>query len=156
MRSTEPVIKPDSALHIYARAFLFLLPALLAWAFSTVYLLPKLTALWQNLTVGSPGVQGLFDFATGLITHFKVAFFTLVVALVLFEKYQPAWPRYRRQAVDAVTYVLNTAVIIALALLGVLSLGASAVTLSGKAQAAAPSPAAVTPSPTATSNTSPP
>ena len=96
----------------YLQGLAFVAPAILAWAFSTVFVFPKLQQIWQEAGFSSPNFQILFELAAFLAHHAVLLGLAMVAILVLLERRTAWWPRYRRLSVGLAVVVLNSAVFV--------------------------------------------
>lgn len=107
----------EPAWKTYFKSGLFLAPAVLAWGFVAVFVVPKLKQIWRDADLIDHRIsefqwmiQGL-SFAMermGLILLLAVA---VVIAL---EFSGDVWRRYRKSALGGVVFLFNTAIIVAL------------------------------------------
>lgn len=54
MNTSPALTKPASCWNAYAKSVAFLLPALVAWWFSAVFLFPKLQQIWSDTGFSEP------------------------------------------------------------------------------------------------------
>ena len=94
----------------YLKAGAFLAPAVILWAMSVVFVIPKLQQI--SLHAGGHPLPVVVQLMVGL-THYGL-WIALGIGLVLFllEWRSQHWPRYRRAAVGVGTFVLNAVVLI--------------------------------------------
>ncbi len=98
----------------YASAVAFLLPALLAWWFSAVFMFPKLQQIWEDSRFSQPGFLSIMRWANLLLGHAGWAFAALVLLIGFLEWHGGIWPRYRRMSLTVGAWLLNTAVLLLL------------------------------------------
>ena len=104
----------ESSWKTYLKAVGFLLPALVLWAFASVYFAPKLQDIWAHGGGPATEAQWVMDIVTFLVHHGPLAIGVVVVVLLLFELRSRLWARYRRAALGSVVLFLNSAVLIGL------------------------------------------
>jgi hypothetical protein len=106
MNTSHSNIEPGWA--TYLKAAIFLLPAITLWAFSAVFLFPKLNQICRDARVPIPAACEM----ALLLTHYAVAVLVaFILALAVVEWRFGKWPRYRRAAVSIVAFLLNSAVL---------------------------------------------
>jgi hypothetical protein len=118
MKTPNTQIEPRWATYLKASAFL--LPAVLLWALSVVFIVPKL----KQICAHAGGVP-LPSFVNGMLALSQYAtWIVLGAALVLasLEWRSTAWPRYRRATIGVGTFLLNSVVLIAIFLMVVSAL----------------------------------
>lgn len=108
----------------YAKAVIFILPAVMAWAFACIKLLPSAKSVCEAAAV-SPSRLGWIWPATFFLAEWgRTLLVAVVVALVLVELVTPRWWR-RRLVVGIGIWVANVAVLFALSMLLVILLVAA-------------------------------
>ena len=98
----------------YFRNCVFVLPSMLLWVVSCIFLIPKLKAM--------SCLEGfeLFGLVNGMLLltqHGPFISGCILLALVLLEWRWSQWPRYRRAVVGVGTFILNTVILVSLTLL---------------------------------------
>jgi len=90
------------------------MPPVTVWAFSCVFLFPKLKQIWRDTGFDDSTVRGFMGTSDFFVRHgvFIAAFFFLL--LILLEWRNPAWPRYRRASVSVLVFLLNSAVLVSM------------------------------------------
>jgi len=106
-----PLPEANSGLHTYLRTGVFLIPTLLAWAFTTLFLLPKVRQLWNDAGLMTSRVQWLMETAEFLIVPLAFIFVGGFVILLILEFWWPAWPRYRRVVFACIALFIHTVVL---------------------------------------------
>jgi hypothetical protein len=118
MNTPNAHIEPRWATYLKASAFL--LPAVLLWAMSVIFIVPKL----QQICLHAGGVP-LPSFVNGMLAVTQHATWIIVGTVLLFaglEWRSTAWPRYRRATIGVGTFLLNSVVLIAIFLMVVSAL----------------------------------
>lgn len=118
MNTPNTQIEPRWATYLKASAFL--LPAVLLWAMSVVFIVPKL----KQICLHAGGVP-LPSFVNGMLAlsqHATWIVLGAVLVLAGLEWRSTAWPRYRRATVGIGTFLLNAVVLIAIFLMVVSAL----------------------------------
>lgn len=124
MESSTVSAKFEPAWLTYTKSLLWLLPALLCWAFAAIFIIPKFQQIWADAGLVVSPMQWLMN-ALVFSTHHGGQFVSvLLLLLVLPEWFVRDWPRYRRAALGGGSFVTNTAVL--LYLLGLCMAGAIA------------------------------
>ncbi len=114
MNTSHPNSNIEPRWATYLKAAVFLLPAVVLWFFSMIFLFPKLQQICQEAGMVLPAIYGLARFAG---EHNVIICGALVLALVLLECRSERWPRYRRACVGAGVFVLNAAVLVLITLM---------------------------------------
>ena len=118
MNESNTHVEPRWATYLKASAFL--LPAVLLWAMSVVFIVPKL----KQICAHAGGVP-LPSFVNGMLAlsqHATWIVLGAVLVLAGLEWRSNAWPRYRRATVGVGTFLLNAVVLIAIFLMVVSAL----------------------------------
>jgi len=120
MNTSTSTIEPGWATYLKATAFL--VPAVLLWALSIIFIVPKLQQI--SLDAGLPGPSGFWNLAESnfrTTSFFRDNWFmfggSVLLLLVLMEWRSRNWPRYRRVAVGLGTFVLNSVVLLSIFLM---------------------------------------
>lgn len=111
--STGTSIEP--AWKTYPRAVLFSLPAVGAYVFTCILLLPKLKELWFNAGFDNPGARTVTAVFVGWSQHYFIIALALATLLALLEWRSSFWRTHRRLVCDAGVFLANAAVIFFLA-----------------------------------------
>jgi len=106
MNTSQSNIEPGWA--TYLKAAVFLLPAITLWAFSALFLFPKLNQICRDAGVPMPAAYEIALFLTHYVVAVLVAF---ILALAVVEWRFGKWPQYRRAAISIMTFLLNSAVL---------------------------------------------
>jgi|ERR1051326_135374 hypothetical protein len=93
----------------YAKAAAFLAPALALWAFSCVFLVPKLKQISGNAGLALPTLLQMTLFAS---SHYVLIAAALVFSIILLEWRSNKWPRYRRTTLGMSVFVINTLILL--------------------------------------------
>jgi hypothetical protein len=104
----------------YFKATAFLAPALLLWAMSCVFLIPKLQQICAD--AGGGPLPFIVRAMIGLAEHGLFISVGIILMLVLLEWRSGKWPRYRRAAVGIGAFLLNAAVLISIFMMVVTAL----------------------------------
>jgi hypothetical protein len=125
MNASSSNLEPRWATYLKAAAFL--LPAVGLWTFNMIFVFPKFQELCKlsqiNLTVS---LRTFIALAVALKDNFLWISLGMVLLLTLLEwRATTYWPRYRRAVFGIAAFSLNLAVLIAISLIGVLSVVAA-------------------------------
>ena len=96
----------------YAKSVAFLLPALVAWWFSAIFLFPKLQQIWADTGFSEPAFLATMRWANLLLAQGGWIVAAVVLAFGLLEWHGGAWLRYRRVALATGAWLLNAAVLL--------------------------------------------
>ncbi len=96
----------------YAKAIVFVVPAVSALAFSATFLLPKLEEIWRESGFNEPSVRSAVGWMAFTLQNGFLIVGVLALILGLLEWKSNLWPRYRRACVGAATWIVNTAVLV--------------------------------------------
>lgn len=110
--SADPNI--ESRWATYAKAAVFLGPALILWAFSCVFLMPKLKQICGNAGLVLPTVLQVTLFAS---SHYVLIAAGLLVALVFVEWRAHKWARYRRATLGVSVFLINTFILVVITMM---------------------------------------
>lgn len=103
----------------YLKAAVFVLPAISLWAFSAVFLFPKLNQICRDAGVPMPTACQIALFLTHYALAVLVAF---ILALAMLEWRLGNWSRYRRTSIGVMAFLLNSAVLALITLMVFLAL----------------------------------
>ena len=104
-----PSSKNDSWWATYLKAGAFLLPALLLWALTAVFIVPKLEQICAD--AGGRPLPGFLQTMLMLTDH-GVLFLMGVAGLVaLLEWFSSGWVRYRKIVTGLAVFVLNSVIL---------------------------------------------
>lgn len=112
----------------YLKSGGFVLPAAFLWLLIAIYVLPKFNqVVWQSgITPSIPGfIRFGWDLARFLTYHWFIFCGALILVLSFLEMRIEKWRRYRRAACGIGVFLLNSAVLIAISVMVVLSLVAA-------------------------------
>ena len=112
-----PLPNAGLARKTYLAGAIFLLPALTAWLFSTIFLLPRLELIWQQTGLVHSRAGWLLDASRLLKDNFYWALIALIAVFAALEYRVRAWPRYRWWVVATTVFLLNVAALVGLTLL---------------------------------------
>jgi type II secretory pathway component PulF len=96
----------------YAKTGAFVLPAILAWSFSAVFLFPKLQQIWADTGFAQPAFVSMLYSANRLLSNWFPILSVILAALVLLETRVPGWARYRPLSLGMGVWVINSAVLL--------------------------------------------
>jgi hypothetical protein len=113
MNATHP--QPEPRWATYLKASAFLLPAILLWTFSIIFVVPKLKQICAH--AGGIPLPGMLQGMLSLSEHAMWIIMAIVLSLAALEWRSTAWHRYRRAAIGVGTFVLNSVVLIAIFLM---------------------------------------
>lgn len=109
----------------YLKAALFLLPAVICWQITRIFLFPKFAQIWQNAGGDGSEAQWLMNDLIFLVRYSGWILAAVVLGLILSEFSLGVWERYRRMTVGAMVLLLNAAVLAALTTMVILVLMAA-------------------------------
>jgi len=118
MNTTHQQTEPRWATYLKASAFL--LPAVLLWTLSIIFIVPKLKQIC--LHAGDVPLPSMLQGMISLSEHATWIVLALILSLAALEWRSTGWPRYRRAAVGVGMFVLNAIVLIAIFLMVVSAL----------------------------------
>lgn len=117
--NTSYSIEPRWATYLKGAAFL--VPALLLWTLTAVFVVPKLQQICAMAGLPQSGDVALWGLThSGIRTtlffadHGLLVGVAVMVLLILLEWRSHGWPRYRRAAIGVGAFVLNTIVLLSL------------------------------------------
>lgn len=122
----------------YFRAGAFLAPALLLWAMSAVFIIPKLQQICRDSGIadGASTIWGMTRSNIWAVNTFREygvwAVAGLILVLVGLEWRSSKWPRYRRAAVGFGTFLVNLLVMLSIFGMILTAVVAAATVLHGK------------------------
>ena len=96
----------------YAKSVAFLLPALVAWWFSAIFLFPKLQQIWADAGFSEPAFLAIMRWANLLLAQGGWILAAVVLTVGLLEWHGGAWLRYRRTSLAIGTWLVNAAVLL--------------------------------------------
>ena len=106
----------------YLQAIMFALPAVIAWGFACVMLVPKVKEICLAARLEPAKVGWLWDAPLFLVQHGRSIGIASILILVLLELFVRGWARHRRVTVSILVWVVNAAVIVGLITLLILVL----------------------------------
>ncbi len=122
MNSPAPTLA-ESRTATYLKAAAFLLPAIGAWTFSSVFLSPKLREISQITGVGMPSIVR----AGNLLSEYNTWVFMGLLAIVaLLEWRSSFWTQHRRTALSIGVFCLNSAVLLLITIMIIFAIIAAA------------------------------
>jgi hypothetical protein len=127
MNTSHPQLNLEPRWATYLKSATFVLPAAFLWLFVAVFIFPKFNEVIIKSDIQSKiQLPAVFRFGMDLaqlMTHYMgFVAGVVVVAIVLLEWRFKKWARYRRSFFGVGTFLLNSAVLIAITTMVVLSL----------------------------------
>ena len=113
MNTTQ--LQPEPRWATYLKASAFLLPAILLWTISIIFVVPKLQQICAH--AGGVPLPGMLQGMLSLSEHATWIIIAIVLSLAALEWRSTAWQRYRRAAIGIGAFVLNSVVLIAIFLM---------------------------------------
>src|SRR5687768_4463268 len=113
MNTTQP--QPEPRWATYLKASAFLLPAILIWTVSIIFVVPKLKQICAH--AGGVPLPGMLQGMLSLSEHATWIIIAIVMSLAALEWRSTAWQRYRRAAIGIGAFLLNSVVLIAIFLM---------------------------------------
>jgi hypothetical protein len=113
MNTTQP--QPEPRWATYLKASAFLLPAVLLWTLSVIFVVPKLKQICAH--AGGVPLPGMLQGMLSVSDHAMWLVLAVVLSLAALEWRSTTWQRYRRAAIGVGTFVLNSVVLIAIFLM---------------------------------------
>jgi hypothetical protein len=111
MNESNSMIEPRWA--TYIRGGAFLLPATSLWAFSTLFLFPKVREICRDAGLAVPSFFRIMIAMMEFLQDHGVLFLgAIVLMLALAEWRSGKWPRYRRTSIGVGVFVVNSAVLV--------------------------------------------
>jgi hypothetical protein len=109
MNTANPPSQTEPRWATYARAALFLTPAVLLCTFALMYLMPKLEVICQRAGVALPGIYqaGLF-----VADHPVPVLLAAILPFALLEWRCARWARFRRVSLGGAVFVINATVMV--------------------------------------------
>ena len=101
----------ESPWKTYPRTVLAILPALAAWCFTLVLLIPKLKETWYRASFDDSTALGILTVFVSLASHWFAVGIALAVLLALLEWRSKLWRRHRRQVMGVAVFLFNTAIL---------------------------------------------
>lgn len=120
MSTTTADVPMTARWHTYGRALLFVLPAVLAWWFACLFLVPKVDYLCRAAHVEGTPASWLWTYAQAASTRSLTILLVAVALLVLLEFIGHGWARYRPVVVSSLVWLTNVGVLLSLISLVVL------------------------------------
>ena len=119
MNTSSSNLNVQPAWATYFKGAAFLIPVLILWCLSAVFVVPQVQAtLMQSGIAASDSVWQFTRFNNAvmrlIMDHALVISVVIVVMLTLLEWRSRSWPRYRRAAVGTVAFLLNLVVLLSI------------------------------------------
>lgn len=110
MNTLSANIEPRWATYLKASAFLA--PAVILWAMSVIFLIPKLQMI--SAEAGGHPLPAFIRMMMLLTDNSLFVCGAIVVSLILLEWRSEQWPRYRRATVGFGTFLLNAVILVSI------------------------------------------
>ena len=114
MNTSSPNSNIQPAWATYLKSGAFALPAVTLWLLVVIFVFPKLNAMCHHAGVTIPGVYYL---ALSLTQYGWLVGVAILAAFFLLEWRSQKWPRYRRAAVGTGVFLINTAILVLIAVM---------------------------------------
>ena len=101
----------ESPWKTYPKAVVFALPAVCAWWFSCVFLLPKLMQIWEDTGFDNSTARGILYVFVGWADHWFLIGIAFAVLLGLLEWRSSIWRRHRRLVLNLAAFLLNAGIL---------------------------------------------
>ena len=98
----------------YFKAMLFVLPAVIAWQFACVFLVPKLLVVCRDAHLDPWAYGWLIGLPLFLVQYGGLIGIALILVLALMEFFASGWAGRRHVAVGVVVWFVNVAVLFGL------------------------------------------
>jgi hypothetical protein len=106
MTTTSSTIEPRWA--TYTKVAVFVSPAVFLWAFSVIFLVPKLKHICQ---ISGVKLHWLYQFTMFFADHALLTLVALALPFLLLEWRWARWPQFRRVSLGSVVFLLNTVIL---------------------------------------------
>jgi len=104
-------INIESPWKTYPKTALAVLPALAAWWFTLIFLIPRLREIWDRASFDDATAFGIVDVFVGWKEHVFIVALAALVVLGLLEWRSATWRRYRRPVMYSIVFLFNTAIL---------------------------------------------
>ena len=121
-QDTEQNLDIEAGWKTYLRAAVFALPAIIAWGFACVFLVPKLREICSQAGMQPSQLGWLWDAPIFLVQFGRAILVVIVLLLALLELFGRRWARHRRVTVSIVVWLANFSVLFGLTALLILAL----------------------------------
>lgn len=101
----------------YLRAAIFSVPAIVAWGFASIFLVPKARELVGDVSLDTSRFGVLWPATMFLVQWGQTLLLLGILAFIVLEFALPAWRRRRRLLVEIAIWLVNAAVVFGLAIL---------------------------------------
>ncbi len=118
MNTSSPDTNMQLAWATYLKSGAYVLPAITLWMLVIVFVFPKLNQMCHSAGVTIPGVYFL---ALSLTQHGLLVGGGFLAALFLLESRSNIWPRYRRATVGVGVFVMNSVILVLIAVMVLLA-----------------------------------
>ena len=123
MNTSSPNQNTEPAWATYVKSVTFALPAAFLWLFVAVFVFPKFVEVLSGSRAWMPGIlRGGWDLALFLTHYLFPICVVCAVVIGLLEWRSANWKRYRKVALASGIFLFNSAVLIAITAMVVLSL----------------------------------
>ncbi len=103
------VAKLETGWATYLKAALFLLPAVLLWTATAIFIAPKLQQICAD--AGGIPLPAFLNTVLLFTDHGVLLLLGLVIPIALLEWFSEGWTRYRRLVTGFLVFVLNSVVL---------------------------------------------
>lgn len=124
MSATSLDKRTDTRWLTYFKALIFVLPSVVTWRFTCVWIIPKLREIFEAADLDLRTYGWLWHAPSILISlsdHGLLICVVLLVIVALLEVYSRRWRQYRRITASILVWAVNVAVLVGLANLLVLA-----------------------------------
>jgi hypothetical protein len=103
----------ESSWATYTKGAAFLVPAVCLWAFSAVFLFPKVQQICRDAGLAVPALFRIMMAMMGILReHGMLLLAALILSIALLEWRAGMWPRYRRTSVGVAVFLVNSALML--------------------------------------------
>lgn len=134
-------VSPEPAWKTYIRAVVWIAPFSVAWVFCAIFLMPTVESLWVKMGAPTSKLATVIEVSSASLNHGRSVMALVVLCLVLFEVFCPAWEKIRRAVVEGLTYLCAVAVLFTVLCMAI----ATVALVSWDQKQANPTPAAESP-----------
>jgi hypothetical protein len=117
-----PQPSQETARATYGYSIALLIPMMVFFVFAFLVLMPKLNHVWKDADLNVPAMQHMMNALQVFFGGGRWVFGATVMLLVLLESTAAWWPRLRKRVVMAATITINSLMLVAFALISLLSL----------------------------------
>ena len=114
MNSPSRTIGIEPSWRTYLKAVVFLIPPILVWVGSCIYLFPKAQEIWRDTGFSEGWAIVPLQMALLLTENASFMLVGAIAVLAWLEWRAEAWPRFRRATLGTVAFLLNTTTLVLL------------------------------------------